>query len=301
VLIVSAKEADTVLVIDDEEINRMALTQILSQEFAVVTATDGRDGIEKALALRPTLILLDIMMPGMGGFDVLRELKHSKETANIPVIIITGLDKEEDEEAGFFFGAVDYITKPFKRNLVRARVRNQMQIVHHIRTAETLGYLDELTRLPNRRQFNERIEQEWNRCMREQTPLSFLMMDIDHFKEYNDTYGHPQGDVLLRTIANIFREQVQRASDMVARLGGEEFGVLLPATDSAQARAIAEKIRSAVESAVIQDFDGKRTQITLSVGLATIVPTKDQLPKDLVSAADAKLYNAKGAGRNQVC
>jgi PleD family two-component response regulator len=208
-----------ILVVDDEKSNLMVLNRILSPEYTVFTAKSGKEGPERAVAEQPDLILLDIVMPDLNGFDVLTTLKKTSETMKIPVIIITGLSGEIDEEKGFLLGAVDYITKPFKNPIVLARVRTHIQIVRQIRTIEQLGLIDGLTNVSNRRCFDDRMELEWRRAKREKKPIAFLMMDVDKFKIYNDTYGHPQGGVLLKSIVKIFSAAAMRTTDLVARLG----------------------------------------------------------------------------------
>jgi diguanylate cyclase (GGDEF)-like protein len=290
-----------ILIIDDETSNLMVLNSLLSPDYTIFTAKNGSEGIDRARTAQPDLILLDIVMPGMSGFEVLKTLKASEETGHIPVIIITGLDSEEDEERGFLLGAVDYIGKPFKNAIVKARVKTHMQIVRQIRTIERIGMVDSLTDIPNRRCFDERFALEWKRALREGRPLAFLMIDLDKFKSYNDTYGHPQGDALLRTVGKILAGAAKRPADLAARLGGEEFGLLLPDTRAAAAGEIAERIRAAVEAARIPTADGKTlTQTTVSIGLFALVPTDKMSPESFIAEADKNLYLAKESGRNRV-
>jgi diguanylate cyclase (GGDEF)-like protein len=290
-----------ILIIDDEKSNLMVLNGILAPDYTVFSAKSGQEGLKRALTDQPDLILLDIVMPGMNGFEVLRTLKESEETRHIPVIIITGLDNEDDEERGFSLGAVDYIGKPFKNAIVRARVRTHIRIINQIRTIERMGLVDGLTDIPNRRCFDDRLALEWRRALREGRPLTFLMMDLDEFKAYNDTYGHPQGDLLLRTIAKILSAAAKRPADLAARLGGEEFGVLLPETGAKAAREVAERIRAAVEAARVPATGGNLTQITVSVGVVSLVPSDKTSPEAFVAAADKNLYAAKESGRNRIC
>jgi diguanylate cyclase (GGDEF)-like protein len=290
-----------ILVIDDEKSNLMALNGILSPDYTVFTAKSGREGLNRALADQPDLILLDIVMPGMNGFEVLKALKESEDTRRIPVIVITGLDNEDDEERGFSLGAVDYIGKPFKNTIVKARVKTHMQIVRQIRTIERIGLMDGLTDIPNRRCFDDRFALEWRRALREGRPLSFLMMDLDKFKAYNDTYGHPQGDALLRTVARILSAAAKRPADLAARLGGEEFGLLLPDTPAGAAGEIAERIRASVEAARVPAAGGKiLTKTTMSIGFVSLVPAEQMAPESFIAAADRNLYAAKESGRNRV-
>jgi diguanylate cyclase (GGDEF)-like protein len=291
-----------ILVVDDEKANLLVLHSILSGEYTVFTAKSGEEGLDRVAGDRPDLILLDIVMPGMNGFDLLKKLKDSSETRSIPVMIITGLDNEADEERGLLLGAVDYIAKPFKNAIVLARVRTQIRIVQQIRMIERLGLIDPLTDIPNRRCFDERFAMEWRRALREHKPVSFMMMDVDKFKTYNDVYGHPQGDVLLRTIARIFAAAARRPGDLAARLGGEEFGVLLPNTDLPTALGIAEEIRSGVAACRIPTAGGNdSTAATISIGVASTVPSAETAMESLIKQADGFLYTAKETGRNRIC
>ena len=292
----------TILAVDDEPTTLIILETILSPDWDVITAGSGEEGLAKALSDNPDLILLDIVMPGMNGFETLKALKDSTETQNIPVIIVTVDNNDVTQEKCFNLGAVDFITKPFSSVIVRARVKNQLQIVNQIRTIERLGLIDPLTNIRNRRSFNDRLNTEWRRCLREKAPLSFMMVDVDKFKDYNDTYGHPQGDTLLKTLAMIFESSARRPADIIARLGGEEFGLLLPNTPLKPALEIAESIRESVETLRVMTADGKtETRTTISIGVAAIIPTEEAHADDLICKADQLLYTAKASGRNKVC
>jgi diguanylate cyclase (GGDEF)-like protein len=244
--------------VDDEKSNLMVLNSILSPEYTVFTAKSGEEALARAAAEKPDLILLDIIMPGIDGFETLKTLKDSDDCRKIPVIIITGLSGEGDEERGFLLGAVDYITKPFKNAIVKARVKTHIQIVRQIRTIERLGLSDPLTDIPNRRCFDDRLSIEWKRALREKLPIAFMMMDVDKFKNYNDTYGHPQGDLLLKALAKVLESAARRPADLAARLGGEEFGLLLPDATLEAAAVVAEKIRASVEALRVFTADGKK-------------------------------------------
>jgi diguanylate cyclase (GGDEF)-like protein len=295
-------DKNSILVVDDETSNLMVLHKILSAEYTVFSAKSGEEALSRIEANPPDLILMDIVMSGIDGFEVLKRLKEAPETKNIPVMIITGLNNDADEEKGLLLGAVDYIAKPFKNAIVLARVKTHIQIVRQIRMIERLGLVDPLTDIPNRRCFNERLSIEWRRAVRDSRPISFMMMDVDKFKTYNDTYGHPQGDVLLKTIAGIFKATVNRPGDIAARLGGEEFGVLLPETDLKGALRIAEDIRSQVEAARVSTADGKtETRTTISIGVVSLVPTTESSSEEFIAKADELLYRAKESGRNRVC
>jgi diguanylate cyclase (GGDEF)-like protein len=196
---------------------------------------------------------------------------------------------------------VDYITKPFNNTIVRARIRQHLQTLRQLRMIKRLGVIDPLTDIANRRGFNERLEIEWAHAIRDKTTLSILMIDIDHFKRYNDTYGHPQGDVLLQAIAAIFRQTLERSTDYAARWGGEEFALLLPGTNMDGALKIAERIRSDVEAAAVPRADGSDTHVTVSIGVYSQTPQPGDSANNFVTGADKALYTAKQSGRNKVC
>jgi len=244
--------------------------------------------------------LLDILMPDMDGYTTLSKIKNYPETQKIPVIFITGLDSDKDEEKGLTFGAADYVTKPFNATIVKLRVRNQIQIVNQMRTIEHLSMIDQLTNMPNRRSFDDRLNMEWKQAVREYTPISLLIMDLDKFKNINDTYGHQQGDVVLQTIAGFLQQSLKRPGDFTARWGGEEFVVLLPNTPLEGALDVAEKIRAGVENTSIPIADGLEVKMTLSVGVSSVLPVNETSINVFISSADKALYLAKDAGRNRV-
>jgi len=290
----------TILIVDDERSNISVLSHILRPMYIVLAAKNGPDAISIAKKSSPDLILLDIVMPEMSGFEVLKELKNSDLTRDIPVIIITGLDNRESEEKGLLLGAVDYIAKPFHDSVVRLRVKTHLTILSQMRTIERMCMIDALTEIPNRRGFDNQLNAEWNRAIREKTTLGLLMIDIDKFKIFNDSYGHAHGDLVLKTAAEIISKTVKRPSDFAARWGGEEFSVLLPNTGLNGALEVAEQIRVNIENAVIQCSDGRNTQITVSIGVNSEFPDIGKEIDDFVSIADQALYLAKDDGRNLV-
>ena len=294
------EKKNSLLIVDDENANLKVLTHMLGSDYTIYTATNGLNAIEKAKELVPDLIMLDILMPEMDGYATLAEIKACKEIQKIPVIFISGLDSDEDEEKGLSFEAADYITKPFSAPIVKLRVRNQIQIVNQMRTIERLGRIDQLTNIPNRSSFDERLQMEWKHAVREQTPISLLIMDLDHFKNSNDTYGHQTGDVILQTVAGTFSQSFKRPGDFAARWGGEEFVVLLPNTPLDGALEVAEKIRSDIENTSISAIDGSKIRVTISVGVNSFVPGKDDSIDTFISNADKALYSAKETGRNKV-
>ena len=272
----------------------------ISWRYTIITATSGEEALAKAVTERPDLILLDIIMPGMDGFLVLTLLKESSTTQAMPVIIISGLSEEADEEKGFSLGAVDFITKPFKKSIALARIKTHLKIVEQMRIIEQLSMEDTLTGIHNRRRFDSHFAMEWSRSKRERTPISILMIDVDHFKNFNDTHGHQQGDVVLKTVAVTITSSLKRPADLAARWGGEEFAVVLPNTPLDGAVHVAEQIRAAVEGVRIQGAGGQVLSVTISVGVASATPDSAHTGEELIRQADAAMYEAKNAGRNRV-
>jgi len=291
----------TILIADDEKINLDVLGQILSPNYNLLIAKNGARALELAKLHSPDLILLDVLMPGMTGFEVISKLKETDATNKIPVIFITGLTSVEDEEKGFFLGAVDYITKPFNKVIVKARVNTHIRIVDQMRTIERIGLIDPLTKISNRRGFEYRLRTEWGRAFREQTPINVMILDVDKFKIYNDTYGHQQGDKALQAVAETFSQSLRRTIDFAARWGGEEFIGLLPNNDIDGIIDVAEQIRANIAALVIPTDDRADTKVTASIGVNSVVPTADTSVTDFIAKADQALYRAKAEGRNRVC
>jgi diguanylate cyclase (GGDEF)-like protein len=292
----------SVLIIDDVPTNIQVLAEALRQEYRVRVATNGHDALNVIAQTPPDLILLDIMMPDMDGFEVCRHLKADTATSRIPILFVTAKDDVEDEERGLNLGAVDYITKPFHLPVVRARVRNHMQLKRTVDQLERLAHVDGLTGIANRRRFDEALDLEMRRCQRANQPISLLLLDIDHFKQYNDYFGHGMGDLCLTQVAASLSHNVARAADLVARYGGEEFAVILPQTDCEGARQIAERLRERILALNIPHSPSTgQAIVSISIGVACLVPDTATPPADLVNAADKQLYAAKHAGRNRVC
>jgi diguanylate cyclase (GGDEF)-like protein len=292
----------TILIVDDNSLNLALLDAVLSTEYRVCAATGG----EQALGIvesgdPPDLILLDVMMPEVDGFEVCRRLKANPRTQRCPVIFVTSLDEETNEELGFNLGAVDYIAKPFSIPVVRARVRTHIALKKQADLLEQLSHVDALTQIANRRRFDEMFDQEWRRAVRDRKPLSVLLIDVDHFKGYNDHYGHGAGDDCLRRVASCLARSAARAGDSVARYGGEEFVVLLPDTRGEAARLIAERMcAGARELEIPHACSSAAAFLTISVGCATADPPGEGTPQRLMEAADRALYRSKAAGRNRV-
>ena len=300
-IIVNETKKNSVLIVDDESLNIMVLTRILNSDYTILAVKNGLTAIKVAEKQQPDVILLDIMMPEMDGYTVAKMLKSSDKTRSIPIIFITGLSSNADEEKGLSLGAADYIIKPFSSAIVKLRVQNQIKIVEQFRLIEKLSLYDQLTSIPNRRAFCKRMEMEWNRAAREKQPISILIMDVDKFKAYNDTYGHQQGDAVLKTVAETLTSSFDRSADFVARWGGEEFVALLPSTELSGALYIAEKARQNISDTVIPCTDGNVTKVTISIGVNTIVPKNDSSCEEFLEKADKALYKAKESGRNKVC
>jgi diguanylate cyclase (GGDEF)-like protein len=268
-----------------------------------MATTSGFDALEiLSRPSKPDLILLDVMMPGIDGYEVCRRLKDNEQTKDIPVIFVTAHTESSEEEIGLNLGAADYISKPYRLPIILARVRNHLNMKRKTDLLESLASLDGLTGVSNRRKFDEMLDFEWRRAIRSGRHLSIVMMDIDHFKQYNDNYGHGAGDECLVQVANCFPACFNRPGDLVARYGGEEFVALLPLTKAEGALTVAERFVAAVSALSLRHrYSGVADHVTLSAGCATSIPTQDVSMKSLLQKADEMLYQAKSTGRNRVC
>ena len=292
-----------ILVVDDEPGNIRILLELLRQDYTTLVATNGETALQIALSDHPPdLILLDVMMPEMDGYKVCKRLKADTRTQKIPVIFITAKDSEQDEMRGFELGAVDYIMKPFRPVIVKARVQTHAELKRYRDILEGLSFRDGLTGVANRRRFDEYLRTAWEFAVRESSPLSLILLDIDHFKKFNDLYGHQTGDSCLIQIAQQLAASFRRKIDLVARYGGDEFACILPKTNFDDAVMIAENIRANVLSLKIpHDSSPTGRYVSLSLGTATIIPpAKFTSPNDLVKSADEALYRSKKNGRNKV-
>ncbi len=305
-----------ILVIDDDpETARLMRSWYAGRPFEIIDAGNGEAGLEKAAApQRPDLILLDLKMPGIDGLEVAARLKRDRTTRNIPVILLTACRDVNAKVGAFNAGADDYVTKPFEFPEVDARIESMLRRremltsleskVENLTTTndqlEKLLMVDEKTGLFNFREFQRRLHEEWQRAERYSTPLSLVLLDLDHFKNVNDTLGHPVGDRVLKEFALLVTGGA-RANDVAARYGGEEFAVILPHTDGEMAARVAERIRAAVREFVFAS-DEVPTRITVSAGVATFPSegTEIRSVDDLVRASDRALYAAKDAGRDRV-
>ena len=295
-------EIPVILVVDDVPTNVKILADALRAEYRIKVASNGVDALRLAQSEPlPDLIMLDVMMPEVDGYEVCIRLKENPVTRRIPVIFVTAKNADYDEEYGFSLGASDYICKPYSLLVLRARVRNQIQLKKQADQLESLSHIDALTHIPNRRRFDEVIGTEWKRSFRLQQPLAVLMIDIDHFKQYNDHYGHGAGDEALRSVATALAGGVLRPADLVARYGGEEFVVILPETSGEAAAAIGEKLRERVFALKIpHEHSGTAPFMSISLGAAAVIPSEQLTLPQLLEMADKMLYQSKEAGRNRL-
>jgi len=294
---------NTVLIIEDDIENIKVLRHILSNDYVVYAERVSKDAVSTVKKLMPDIILLDVMMPDVDGFEVIGRLKSELHTKDIPIIFVTGRTDTEDEVRGFSLGAVDYINKPFSAPVVRMRVAHQMKIINQMREIRNLSATDTLTGIGNRRFFNTLIDQEWERAKRQQSHISFIIFDIDNFKKFNDAYGHLSGDKALVIVADVISSALTRATDKTARWGGEEFAIILPDTPISGAAKVAENIREAIEKTEIGLDDGQIVSVTVSGGIQSVIPVHKGeygLP-EFFKEADEALYRAKRSGKNKVC
>ncbi len=298
----ATKSQARILIVDDDPSNARLLARIFDDSYEVLCTTDSQQALELARDAHPEVILLDVMMPGLDGFEVCSRLKAEHDTSNIPVIFITGMGDLGAETRGLKLGAVDYVTKPINPPVVKMRVRNQVELKQARDQLTRLAITDGLTGLANRRHFDEVLAKEYARLARHDGELSLILLDVDHFKAFNDAYGHCQGDDCLRTVAHMISSAMLRPADLGARYGGEEFACVLPETDFEGALAIAEGIRTQIESLRIPHaYSTVADHVTVSIGIATELCVPGGSPQELIGEADRQLYRAKMGGRNRVC
>ncbi len=295
-----------ILVIDDDEDFLSMIKLLLTlNHFEVDTANSGAEGLTKIDAENYDLILLDVMMPHMSGFDVLKSIRSNEKKFDIPVIILTAKSEKEDVIEGINLGANDYITKPFETEILIAKMKGliklkelQEEIKEKNKILETLAITDGLTGAYNHRYFYTRLTEEFERAKRYHTSISLIMIDLDFFKKVNDKYGHLVGDSVLAEIAHILQHNI-RKHDVFARYGGEEFVLLLPHTSFEGALKEAERLRKAVESHRFANM-ANAGEITISLGCVSYPDVDIKNPEDMVKFADEALYRAKNSGRNRV-
>lgn len=291
---------EKILIVDDSLLQATRLKAIIEDEYDVTIAQTAEDGLRRARDEDYSLILLDVVMPEMDGFTLLKKLQEEIITQNIPVILITSLADSVNEQHGLILGAVDYITKPYLPLIVKARVNTHVKLYKYRKQVEEQSMTDQLTGVANRRRYDLYSLTKWHEAARLQVPFSVCMFDIDHFKMYNDTFGHPAGDKVIATLAKTISSYLQRSTDFVARYGGEEFVAISMGDPSEKIFAYLQKIRQAIEDLHIPHDPAASEWVTVSIGGVTVVPEMDSTYDVYLKIADTMLYDAKKSGRNRV-
>jgi diguanylate cyclase (GGDEF)-like protein len=290
-----------ILIVDDTVANIEILNAALEGDYDICFATSGEEALAIAIETQPDLILLDVLMPGIDGYEVCRRLKANPLVADVPVIFVTGRNDQEAEVQGLLVGAIDYVTKPISPVIVRARVRNHLEMKFMRDRLAELAATDALTGMNNRRRLEQSLTLETARLARSNDWLSVIMVDIDFFKQFNDTYGHPAGDRCILLVGQAINKAVRRAVDLTARYGGEEFVAVLPGATYEAAMMVAHNILDQVHDLDIpHTWSAAAAHVSVSLGVATArcAPAAD--PARWIRAADLQLYEAKAAGRNRV-
>lgn len=290
----------TILVVDDMTTTLLLLHDLLKDTYEVKIAKSGTKALEILESPNDIdLILLDIEMPDINGYDVCKRIKNNETIKNIPIIFITGRTSQEDEEYGLNLGAIDYITKPFNKAIVKLRIKNYLNLKIKNDMLEKLSMYDGLTNIRNRRFFDETFEKTFSEIKRDKKSLAVLMIDIDFFKPYNDNYGHGQGDETLRKVAKALEKTIKRASDFVARYGGEEFVILLKDINKDGVEAVANNLLNAIrELKITHEFSKIENYVTVSIGASFYNSSSDITKLELLLKADETLYSVKNSGRN---
>lgn len=290
---------EKILVVDDNKWNVKLLQQILQDEqYEVYILESGSDVLEKSKFIKPDAILLDIMMPGIDGFEVCRLLKEEPETKDIPVIMVTAKTDGQDLKKAFNLGAFDYIKKPIDELEVISRLNSAISFREQQRKLEKMAMKDGLTGLYNHRLILELFEKEYNKAKRNDKNIAFIMLDIDYFKNVNDSYGHRVGDEVLKGIANTIQKN-SRKSDIVGRYGGEEFCAILPDISIDQANSVCERIRKVVERNTFK-IGSNNINVTISIGICFKYSANNTNCEEMIIHADNALYRAKNTGRNRI-
>lgn len=291
---------ERILIVDDSILQAAQLKSILEDEYEVTTAHTAEEGLSLASAESYSLILLDVVMPGMDGFTLLKKLQEEIITQNVPVILITSLTDIENEQYGLILGAVDYVTKPFHPLIIKARVNTHVKLYQYRRQIERQSMTDQLTGIANRRQYENYCLTKWSEAVRLQVPFTICMFDIDRFKVYNDTFGHPAGDKVISAVARKASAHLNRSTDFLARYGGEEFVGILMGDSSDKAFAHLKKIRQEIENLHIPHDPSVSQWVTVSIGGVTVIPQWGSSYASYLKIADTMLYDAKKNGRNRV-
>lgn len=291
---------EKILIVDDSAVQAAQLKSILADEYDVTIAHRAEDGLRRASSEIYSLILLDVVMPGMDGFTLLKKLQEEIITQSIPVILITSLSDVENEQRGLVLGAVDYITKPFHSPVVKARVNTHIKLYNFRQRVEQQSMTDQLTGIANRRRYDLYSRVKWGEAVRLQVPFSICMFDIDHFKAYNDTFGHPAGDKAIAAVAKTIAAHLHRSTDFFARYGGEEFVALFSGDPGEKIFTYLKKVRQAVEDLHIPHVPSVAEWVTVSIGGVTVIPPAEGSYALYLKIADTMLYDAKKHGRNRV-
>ena len=291
---------EKILIVDDSLLQATQLKAIIDDEYDVTIAQTAEDGLRRASDEDFSLILLDVVMPEMDGFTLLKKLQEEIITQSVPVILITSLSDVANEQHGLILGAVDYITKPYIPLIVKARVNTHVKLYQYRRQIEEQSMTDQLTGVANRRRYDRYSLAKWNEAARLQVPFSICMFDIDHFKMYNDTFGHPAGDRVIAAIAKTISAHLKRSIDFVARYGGEEFVAISMGDPSQKIFEHLQKVRQAIEDLHIPHAPNVSEWVTVSVGGVTVVPETRSAYDVYLKIADTMLYDAKKHGRNRV-
>lgn len=290
-----------VLLVDDSvDVHRLLQARLRHEQIQLLGTTEASAAKEMARTHKPATILLDLTMPEIDGFEILRALKDDPATHNIPVIVLSGLHGSEDKVTAFDLGATDYVTKPFDLAELRARLRAALRMDHLLRLLADRADVDGLTGLGNRAAFDKRWAEKFAECKRYSTPLSLALLDVDFFKRINDTWGHPAGDQVLVGVAQLLQRE-SRTPDVACRYGGEEFALIMPNTNPADALIVAERIRSGLQRIIWPKHP--ENPVTMSIGLVGtsggLAACPDMTAEHWLEATDKNLYAAKRSGRNR--
>lgn len=296
-----AENQPLLLLVDDDPSNLRLIGDVLAGSYQVTVATSGEVALRLAQEQLPDLVLMDVVLPGITGLEACRRLGANPATSDIPVIFITGGTTEYDELACWDAGGVDYVSKPIHPTTLTRRIAVHIKLKQQADRLRMLAGTDPLTGLANRRTFDLNLTTEWRRCQRLGAPISVAILDADWFKRFNDRYGHEGGDRVLRMLATTMQEVCSRASDTVARLGGEEFCILMPNTGEEGASILIERVLGRIAELCEPHADSPFGRLTVSAGIATLIPRDGREASDLMATADKRLYKAKAAGRAQAC
>jgi diguanylate cyclase (GGDEF)-like protein len=293
-------EKQTVLIVDDTQFNIKIIEDILKDDYQVVSVTSGEKCMEYVISNPVDLILLDVIMPEIDGYEVCRQLKANPITKKIPVVFLSVKGEVKDETKGLELGAIDYITKCTCAAIIKARIKNYLELKKNSDILEKFSFIDGLTGLFNRRYLDDAIAKEWKCALRNGNMISVLLIDIDFFKKYNDFYGHVEGDKCLQKVASVLTNSILRPEDIVTRYGGEEFIVILPSTPKNGAIKVAKRIQDKLSLLKIPHLMSESDKcVTVSIGIATVMPKDYIHEKVLIEKADFAMYQAKNRGRKR--